>query len=81
MLLPAPVLYDTPENAAAEIRYLTARGYPIDRVEMGEEADGQFVDAEHYAQLYLQFVDALRRANPHLHFGGPSMQDIEQTRK
>ena len=79
MLLPAPVLYDTPENAAAEIRYLTARGYPIDQVEMGEEADGQFVDAEHYAQLYLQFVDALRRANPRLHFGGPSMQDIEQT--
>jgi len=79
MLLPAPVLYDTPENAAAEVRYLTARGYPIDRVELGEEADGQFVDAEHYAQLYLQFVDALRRANPHLHFGGPSLQDIEQT--
>jgi hypothetical protein len=79
MLFPAPVLYDTPENAAAEVRYLTARGYPIDRVEMGEEADGQFVDAEHYAQLYLQFVDALRRANPHLHFGGPSLQDVEQT--
>jgi hypothetical protein len=79
MLLPAPVLYDTPENAAAAIRYLTARGFPIDRVEMGEEADGQFIDAEHYAQLYLQFVDALRRANPRLHFGGPSMQDIEQT--
>jgi hypothetical protein len=79
MLLPAPVLYDTPENAAAEIRYLAARGYPIERVELGEEADGQFVDAEHYAQLYLQFVDALRRANPKLQFGGPSMQDIEQT--
>lgn len=79
VLLPAPVLYDTPENAAAEIRYLTARGYPIDRIEMGEEADGQFVDAEHYAELYLQFVDVLQRANPHLHFGGPSMQDIEQT--
>lgn len=79
LLLPAPVLYDTPENAAAEIRYLTARGYPIDRIEMGEEPDGQFIDAEHYAQLYLQFVDALRRANPRLHFGGPSMQDIEQT--
>ena len=79
MLLPAPVLYDTPENAAAEIRYLTARNYPIDRIEMGEEADGQFIDAEHYAQLYVQFVDALRQANPKLHFGGPSMQDIEQT--
>jgi hypothetical protein len=46
---------------------------------VGEEPDGQFVDAEHYAQLYLQFVDALRRVNPRLHFGGPSMQDIEQT--
>ncbi len=79
MLLPAPVLYDTPDNAAAEIRYLTARGYPFDQIEMGEEADGQFVDSEHYAQLYLQFADALRRANPRLHFGGPSMQDIEQT--
>lgn len=79
MLIPAPVLYDTPENAAAEIRYLTMRGYAIDRIEMGEEADGQFIDAEHYAQLYLQFVDALRRANPKLHFGGPSMQDVEQT--
>lgn len=78
-LIPAPVLYDTPENAAAEIRYLTARGYPIDRIELGEEVDGEFVDAEHYAQLYLQFVDVLRRVNPKLHFGGPSMQDIEQT--
>jgi hypothetical protein len=79
MLVPAPILYDTPDNAAAEIRYLKARGYPINQIELGEEADGQFVDAEHYGQLYLQFVDALRRANPNLHFGGPSMQDIEQT--
>ena len=79
MLVPAPILYDTPDNAAAEIRYLKARGYPINQIELGEEADGQFVDAEHYGQLYLQLVDALRRANPNLHFGGPSMQDIEQT--
>jgi len=79
LMLPVPVLYDTPANATAEIQYLTKRGYPIDRVELGEEPDGQFIDAEHYAQLYLQFVDALRSANPRLHFGGPSMQDIEQT--
>ncbi len=65
MLIPVAVLYDTPENAAAEIRYLTARGYPIERVEMGEEPDGQFVKPEHYAALYLH--------------GGPSMQDIEQS--
>jgi len=73
------VLYDTPENAAAEIEYLTARGYPIDRIEIGEEPDGQFVDAEHYAQLYIQFVNVLHRINPRWYFGGPSMQDIEQT--
>jgi hypothetical protein len=78
-MMPVPVLYDTPENAAAEIRYLTARGYPIDRIEMGEEPDGQFIDAEHYAQLYLQFVDQLRPINLRLHYGGPSMQDIEAT--
>src|SRR5439155_15689102 len=78
-MLPVPVLYDTPENAAAEIEYLTARGYPIDRIEIGEEPDGQFVDSEHYAQLYIQFVNALHSINPQLHFGGPSMQDIEQT--
>jgi hypothetical protein len=79
VLVPAPILYDTPENAAAEIRYLKARGYLINRVELGEEPDGQFIDAEHYAQLYLQFVDVLRRANPNVQFGGPSLQDIEQT--
>ncbi len=79
MMLPVPVLYDTPDNAAAEVQYLTARGYPIDRIEMGEEPDGQFVTAEHYAALYLQFVNALRKVNPALHFGGPSMQDIEQS--
>jgi len=79
MLLPVPVLYDIPENAVAEIQYLTARGYPIDRIEMGEEPDGQFATPEHYALLYLQFVNALRRVNPALHFGGPSLQDIEQS--
>jgi len=79
MVLPVPVLYDTPDNAAAEIQYSTALGYPIDRIEMGEEPDGQFVTPEHYAALYLQFVNTLRKVNPSLHFGGPSMQDIEQS--
>jgi len=79
MLIPVAVLYDTPENAAAEIRYLTARNYPIERVEMGEEPDGQFVKPEHYAALYLQFYQELHHLKPRLEFGGPSMQDIEQT--
>jgi len=29
LLVPVPVLFDTPENAAAEVRYLQARGYPV----------------------------------------------------
>ena len=79
MLVPVAVLYDAPENAVAEIEYLTARGYPIERVEMGEEPDGQFVKPEHYAALYLLFYKKLREVNSKLQFGGPSMQDIEQT--
>jgi hypothetical protein len=78
MLVPVPMLYDTPENATAEIRYLTARGYLIERVEMGEEPDGQFVKPEHYAALYLQFYKELHNIQPRLQFGGPSLQDIEQ---
>jgi hypothetical protein len=79
VLLPVAVLYDVPENAAAEIQYLHDRGYPVERIEMGEEPDGQFVTPAHYGALYLQFVNALRPINPRLQFGGPSLQDIEQT--
>jgi len=79
MLVPVAVLYDTPENSAAEVRYLKARGYPIERVEMGEEPDGQFVNPEMFGSLYLQFEKAIHRINPALLLGGPSLQDIEQS--
>jgi len=79
MLLPVPVLYDTPGNAAAEILYLRTRGYPFERIEMGEEPDGQFVNPEHFGALYLQFEEAIHKINPALALGGPSLQDIEQT--
>lgn len=73
-MVPVPVLYDTPENAAAEIRYLKARHYPVVRVELGEEPDGQYVDAADYGALYLQFADILRGVDPALVMGGPSLQ-------
>src|SRR5439155_2664671 len=79
LLLPVPVLYDTPENAAAEIRYLKARGYAFERIEMGEEPDGQFVAPEHFAALYLQFAKAIHDIDRTLRRGGPSLQDIEQS--
>src|SRR6266436_3784393 len=77
MLTPVGVLYDTPENAAAEIRFLASRKYPIQRVEIGEEPDGQFVEPEDYAELYLQWATALHRVDPKLQFGGPGFENLD----
>jgi len=74
-MVPVPMMYSTPDNAAAELRYLEARGYPISRVEMGEEPDGQFVTPEDYAALYMQFAMALHGVDPSLQLGGPVFED------
>jgi hypothetical protein len=74
MMVPVGVLYDTPENAAALIRFLKWRGYPVRQVELGEEPDGQYVDPESYGALYLRFAAVLRAVDPTLVFGGPSLQ-------
>ncbi len=74
MLLPVGVLYDTPENAAAAIRYLKSRGYSFTQVEMGEEPDGQYVTPEDYGALYIQVADAIHAIDPELKLGGPCFQ-------
>jgi hypothetical protein len=74
MMVPAGVLYDTPENAAAELRYLRRRGFPVREMELGEEPDGQAVSPEDYADLYLETALALHRIDPALTLGGPSLQ-------
>ena len=74
VLMPAGVLYDTPDNAAAELRFLRSRGYPVARMELGEEPDGQYVTPEDYGALYLQWADALHQVDPTLQLGGPSFQ-------
>jgi len=76
MLLPTGLLYDEPENAANEIRYLRARGYNLDRVELGEEPDGQYITPEDFGALYLEWADAIHRVDPTLKLGGPSFQEI-----
>ena len=80
-MMPVALLYDTPDNAAAEIQYLENRKYPISYIEMGEEADGQYMLPEDYAALYIQWASALHKVDPHLKLGGPSFQgtnkDIE----
>ena len=74
MLVPTGLLYDTPDNAAAEVTFLKARGIPVTHVELGEEPDGQNVTPEHYGMLFAQFADAIHRVDPGVATGGPSLQ-------
>ncbi|MGA0599090.1 hypothetical protein ACO2Q3_00125 [Caulobacter sp. KR2-114] len=75
VMIPVGALYDTPENAAAELRFLKRRGYPFTQVELGEEPDGQNIAAEDFARLYAQFADVVHAVDPALKTGGPSLQD------
>jgi len=77
-MVPVAMLYDTPDNAAAEIAYLKKRGYPISYIEMGEEADGQYMLPEDYAALYVQWATAIHRIDPTLKLGGPSFQGVNK---
>jgi len=76
MLVPVGVLYDTPENAAASLRFLRARGYPVAGIEMGEEPDGQGVAPADYAALYLADADALHHVAPDVPLGAAGFQDM-----
>ena len=69
--VPVPMLYSTPDNAVAEMTYLSNRHYPFLGVELGEEADGQWATPEDYAALYVQWATALHKALPNLKLGGP----------
>lgn len=80
-MVPVAMIYSTPEDAAAQIAYLERRHYPISYIELGEEPDGQQMQPEDYAALYLQFAAAIHKVNPNLKLGGPSFEgeneDIE----
>jgi hypothetical protein len=77
-MVPIAMIYSTPEDAAAQISYLEKRRYPISYVEMGEEPDGQYMQPEDYAALYLQFAAALHKVDPALRLGGPSFEGVNQ---
>jgi len=73
-MVPIAMIYETPENAAAEIAYLYKRRYPISWIEMGEEADGQHMLPEDYAALYIQFATAIHKLVPEAKLGGPAFE-------
>ena len=77
-MIPVAMIYETPENSAAEIAYIEKRGYPISYVEMGEEADGQYMMPEDNAALYIQWAEALHKIDPKLELGGPSFQGVNK---
>jgi F5/8 type C domain len=77
VLVPVGVFYDTPENAVAEIKYLLARKYPLEGVELGEEPDGQWASPEDYAALYIATAKRLRNLSSKLRIGGPSLQNFD----
>jgi len=70
-MIPIALIYNTPEDAAAEIQYLKNRNYPISYIEMGEEPDGHYTLPEDYAALYVQFAAAIHKVDPSLKLGGP----------
>jgi len=59
-----PVLYDTPENAAALVSYLKKQHYlqAHQRLELGEEPDGQHIDPKDFGELYCQVAAASQQA-------------------
>jgi hypothetical protein len=77
-MIPIAMIYNTPEDAAAEITYIEKRGYPISDVEMGEEPDGHYMPPEDYAALYIQFAAALHRVDPKLKLGGPIFTGVNK---
>lgn len=76
-IYPVALFYSTPANAASEIRYLEARRYPIEYIEMGEEVDGQYALPEDYGALYIEFADAIHAVDPHVKLGGPVFEGVD----
>lgn len=77
-MIPISMLYGTPDDAAAQMAYLKKRGYAISYVEMGEEPDGQYMQPEDYAALYLQFATAIHRVDANLKLGGPVFEGVNE---
>ena len=77
-IVPVAMLYSTPEDAAAQMTYIKKRGYPVSYIEMGEEPDGQYMQPEDYATLYLQFASALHGVDPNFKVGGPVFEGVSE---
>ncbi len=75
-LIPAALLYDTPENVLALFKYLRKNNYKFNEVEMGEEPEGQLVSPTDYAALYFQLGKKLKSLDGNIKMGGPCFASL-----
>lgn len=73
LMFPIGVMYDTPANGAALVRYVKRRRLPVTEFELGEEPEQQYGDPADFATLYKLMADSLRSANRRVVLGGPSL--------
>jgi hypothetical protein len=79
VMMPVGLLYDTPENSEAMVRYLNAKQYAVSELEMGEEPEGQLISPMDYGSLYYQWGKRLKALFPGLKFGGPGFATLSFT--
>ena len=75
-LLPAALLYDSPENVLSLLKYCKAKRYPVNEMEMGEEPEGQLVSPTDYAALYLELAKKLKSLDNNIKLGGPCFASL-----
>ena len=75
-LMPAALLYDTPENVLSLMKYLKRKHYKVHELEMGEEPEGQLVSPTDYAALYFQLAKKIRNLDYNIKMGGPCFASL-----
>jgi hypothetical protein len=75
-MMPVGLLYDTPKNMEALVKYLKAKKYPVEEFEMGEEPEGQLMSPVDYGSLYCQWAKKLQQISPDIRLGGPGFAGI-----
>jgi hypothetical protein len=78
-LMPAGLLYDTPDNVLSMIKYLKSKHYLVNEFEMGEEPEGQLVSPVDYAALYYQLGIKIKAIDSSFRLGGPGFASISFT--
>ena len=79
VLMPAALLYDTPDNVMAMLKYLKAKHYLVNELEMGEEPEGQLVSPDDYAALYYHLGKKIKDFDSSMRLGGPGFAAISFT--